>query len=85
MPSPSVSCVFAGGVGVPVVLCGVDQRQEVSLGRREGQSGIFCRVGNCDVVPKSQGGLVQPLNDVAARRLGKVIAVPSVLPEICTR
>ena len=80
VPSPSVSCV-----GVPVMLCGVDQRQDVSLGMREGQSGIFCRVGSCDIVPKSQGGLDQPLNDVAARRLAKVIAVPIVLPVVCTR
>ena len=65
------------------------QRHDVSLSDvAPGQSGIpvleSCR-GNCEVVPKFQMLLDQPLSDGTARRLGKVIAVPKVGPVVCTR
>ena len=96
MPSQVCACEVAKAVHADIATARslrsviFYQRHDVSLYEvAPGQSGMpvleSCR-GSCDVVPKFQMLLDQPLNDGAARRLGKVIAVPRVLlPLVCTR
>ena len=96
MVSPSVSgswgVVGRGGIGIPVVRSGVDQRHEVSLyDVAPGQSGMpvlaLCR-GSSVVVPKSQGGVIQPVYDDASRSWSRVCGVspsPPSVPLLCTR